>query len=227
VGALNDFNQRKLTFATALPTSAGTQDNVSDLAWHSAPAGGSPIGWACTTAGTPGTFLPFGYLTPHASATTAKTINSAAADVALVNTIVGTKIVRANEWFAGRVLRIRAAGYYTTGVTSTGTVVVKIGSTSIATTGAVTWPVSQTNMAYALEFDVVCNTTGAGGTLIGEGRLILCQSTGVPLIYGLVATSTTAVDTTAANTFDAFLNWADVAESETLTTQVYTMSDLR
>lgn len=33
-----------------------------DIAWHSDPASGEALGWVCTVAGTPGTWLPFGTL---------------------------------------------------------------------------------------------------------------------------------------------------------------------
>lgn len=44
---------------SAIPT-AGTW-KVGDIVWNSAPTAGGNIGWICTTAGTPGTWTPFGF----------------------------------------------------------------------------------------------------------------------------------------------------------------------
>lgn len=49
---------KKITYASAAPAS-GTAV-VGDIVYNTAPASGQPIGWVCTVAGTPGTWIGFG-----------------------------------------------------------------------------------------------------------------------------------------------------------------------
>jgi hypothetical protein len=48
---------RTVMYGTAAP-SASTDGTfkVGDIVWNTVPSAGSPIGWVCTTAGTPGTW---------------------------------------------------------------------------------------------------------------------------------------------------------------------------
>jgi hypothetical protein len=57
------------TRRTAAPGSG--QWFKGEVVWNSVPAAGSPMGWICTVAGTPGTWVPFGYVgtTPTKAAT--------------------------------------------------------------------------------------------------------------------------------------------------------------
>ncbi len=54
---------------TAIPTT-GTY-NVGDIIWNCNPSSGSPSGWLCYTAGTPGSFQAFGIASPVPSVVTA------------------------------------------------------------------------------------------------------------------------------------------------------------
>lgn len=54
----NNFSGRRIEFATA-PPGAGTYE-VGDITWNTTPTAGKPIGWTCLTAGSPGTWMPFG-----------------------------------------------------------------------------------------------------------------------------------------------------------------------
>jgi hypothetical protein len=48
---------RREGYATAAPTTGNFV--VADRVWNSAPAVGAPLGWICTVAGSPGTWVPF------------------------------------------------------------------------------------------------------------------------------------------------------------------------
>lgn len=70
-------------FSTAAPTSG--QWSVNDIIYNTAPAAnGTPMGWICTVAGTPGTWVAFGALKDKSSVTAV----TAAGDIALTDNIV-------------------------------------------------------------------------------------------------------------------------------------------
>jgi hypothetical protein len=50
--------------------------------------------------------------------------------------------------------------------------------------------------------DVTCRTTGASGTVIASGRLMITNSTGAASIFKMINTSTVTVNTTAAAAID-------------------------
>lgn len=50
---------RKVTYAAAAPTSGGPYAQ-GEIVFNNAPTAGGKVGWVCTTAGTPGTWKPFG-----------------------------------------------------------------------------------------------------------------------------------------------------------------------
>lgn len=70
-------------YSTAAPTSG--QWEVNDIVYNTAPAAsGAPMGWVCTVAGTPGTWVAFGQLKDKSSVTSV----TAAGTVALTDNIV-------------------------------------------------------------------------------------------------------------------------------------------
>jgi hypothetical protein len=58
VETVNNFKGRRVEYGTAAPGS-GTY-TVGSLVWRSDGAAGTNLGWYCTVAGTPGTWVPFG-----------------------------------------------------------------------------------------------------------------------------------------------------------------------
>lgn len=97
------------------------------------------------------------------STTTAQTVT-------MVGTGVGTMTVPANMAAAGTTLRLRAKGVFTTAATQgTLTWIVKIGTTTVASTGAQTPPPSRTNGYWELECDLVFRTVGGSGTVFVQG----------------------------------------------------------
>ncbi len=59
--------------STAAPTDTTQNWQVGDIQWNNAPSMGAPAGWACTVAGYPGTWIPFGVIGSGAELTTTAT----------------------------------------------------------------------------------------------------------------------------------------------------------
>ena len=113
----------------------------------------------------------------------------------------------------GRVVRVRARGYYSTAAASQGTVALlaKLGATSVATTNTMSFVASTANRTWTLEFDLTVKATGVSGGLDTQGYALLwntgtnlgitsqVQNTGGP-------TSAVSLDLTAAYTLDIQVN---------------------
>jgi len=120
--------------------------------------------------------------------------------------------VLGGQYFArpGKALRIRLFGrctsaltpgnvsfavYYGTGASANGVL--------LASSGAVAWSASQTNMSFMVEVDVTCRTTGSTGTLFCTGfakvNVAAVASTLQPLLIPATAPAASAAcDLTAA-----------------------------
>lgn len=142
--------------------------------------------------------------------TTSVSSTTTAETKSLVGTIVGTFTVPANSMVVGRVLRVKAKGILTTGGTAgTITIFLKYAGTTIASTGAVAPTISQTNMYWELEADIVVRTIGATGTFFVQGHVHV-QNAATPAagvhwpIRGNSADPPAAVtvDTTASSLID-------------------------
>lgn len=81
------------TFGTAAPTT-GTWA-AGDRCWNVAPASGSPVGWMCTAAGTPGTWVPM----PNLGSASTDVFGKRAAYSAVTAAATAT-IAAANTWTA-------------------------------------------------------------------------------------------------------------------------------
>lgn len=133
-----------------------------------------------------------------------------AASAAVTNTTTetafdnGSYTIPANGVKAGDVIRIRAQAIATaTNSTDTLTVKLKIGSTVIATSGAV--DVANNDIAY-FDVDLVVRTVGASGTIVAAGVVGLGVEgtvTAKPLKL-----ASTAIDTTAAMTLSVTATWS-------------------
>lgn len=107
--------------------------------------------------------------------------------------------------FAGKKISFQAAGFYTTSA-SAGTynwgiymgAAGAIGSmTAIATTGALSYVVSQTNRAWRLEGEIQIRSLGSSGTCIAMGDVSNVTSSGKDMMF-TAAASTATIDTTSA-----------------------------
>jgi len=77
-------NRSREFYGTAAPTAGAWL--VGDVMWSTAPAAGGMVGWVCTTAGTPGTWKPFGPIVQVVpTLTTTATLTTASASTQLAN----------------------------------------------------------------------------------------------------------------------------------------------
>jgi hypothetical protein len=154
-----------------------------------------------------------------------KTVTNTVTETSIIGTGVGTLTLPANFFVAGKTIRLRVGGVYSTpALGGAVTVRVKYGATTLAS-------VTTTSLlggAASLEFDgevlITCRTTGATGTVMTHGDIE--YATGVS---GTIAVNplnnggaTTTINTTTSNLLDVTAQWdlatADRIAKSTVTT---------
>lgn len=121
----------------------------------------------------------------------------------------GTLTLDAQLMRAGTIVRVTAYGRITqTAAGPTLAIAAKLGSTVIATG---TIPASAggiTNGALKVEFNLICRSTGASGTVQGDGEIFVNTTAGTLLDMVTMYQAVTTKDTTASNAIDMFGTWS-------------------
>lgn len=108
----------------------------------------------------------------------------------------------ANSLTAGCKLRIHAQGIHTSTTSSeTHTMALKIGSVTLISKASID---PANNDIFAFDFDVVCRTAGASGTIVGHGSSDFgATATANPVTNYLASTT---IDTTASNVIGVYID---------------------
>lgn len=147
--------------------------------------------------------------------TASQTIANTTTETSLFGTGLGTLTLPANALAVGTTIRIRMSGV----VSSTGAnapLRVKLGGTTLATSDALNFA-TITNRAWRLEVDITCRTTGATGTVIGQGIFWYQISTVAVNGLGLAMTATATIDTTTSLALALTAQWSAANPAHTIT----------
>lgn len=152
-----------------------------------------------------------------------QTVTNTNAETTLFGAGVGTLTLPANFFVVGKSLRITLRGRHTIDASPPNfTTRVKLGGVTLAS--HTHSDLNDTNQYWEVSFILTCRTTGAGGTVIGQGYQIESESTGGDsnAFEPLVMTGTAALDTTVANAVDVTLqpDVADAGSSHTTTNAI-------
>lgn len=131
-----------------------------------------------------------------------------------------TKIIPANMASAGQCYFIRLNGYISNTGTPTGTLRIKLGSTNLVVSGPVNLPSGLTNAFVETVFHLTVRSTGALGTVIGQGHTeLIVGALGTTYNRQLTMTAPATIDFTADQAIDVTYQWgtADPANSLTIT----------
>jgi len=144
--------------------------------------------------------------------------------VTVANTMSETPLMSfslpANELTSSQVLRLAAAGVYSTvgaGVTATFTFKVKADGLVLASlsTADDNFPVTGANDGWRITLDVICATAGSSGTVESQGDFF--TATGVagttPTTIPLMNAATLSLDTTVAHTISVSVTMTGLAPS--------------
>jgi hypothetical protein len=155
-----------------------------------------------------------GYIFPLFIQTANKTIANSAVETSLIDSGVGQLTLPANSLTVGKTIRIELLGFHSSVSNANVTVNIKIGSVTVLTTGTNSGG-NSSNELIRLEALITCRTTGATGTVIGQGIYSEAHTGGVD--QALINTATSTIDTTASNTIDVTFQWGTASASNTIT----------
>lgn len=215
-----------LTFATDTLTSTKISTTLGTLTSAAAP--GSPATgdtWNDSTQKNLITFpngvkqtLSGVIYTTTASTTVANTVT----ETTLVGSGVGTDTLPTNFLVAGKTVRVSAWGVYSTTGTPTLRYRVRMGGiagTVVLDTAAQTTASGVTNRGWRVDGLITCRTTGAGGTVFGQGSSTVSSAAFAAAsgTWDMENTATTAIDTTAAQQVVLSAEWGTASASNTIT----------
>ncbi len=155
----------------------------------------------------------------------------------VVNTITETNFdknytIPADDCQPGKVYRITARGLYGTqnwGINpaSTLTIRVKIGSTVVASTGAINPGANRVNRQWTLDFNITCITAGSSGSVEGQGifRLFTAAATEAESEVSNTATIG-AINFTTAQTLQLSAEWSAAYANSTVTIRQLVIEEL-
>jgi hypothetical protein len=155
--------------------------------------------------------------TPFTSTATG-TIANSVTETSITGTGVGTKTLPAAFFVVGRTLRVTLWGIYSTANPAvTLQIKAKLGSTVILDTGAQTPTAAMANRGFCVTGLITCRTTGATGTVFGQGSANMSISATDSQAWDMENTATATIDTTASQAFDVTATWgAGVGASDTI-----------
>ena len=150
------------------------------------------------------------------SQTNTVTVNTTTAETTILGTGVGTLTLAANQLVAGSAIKITVSGY---GQRSSGnlTARIRLGGTLIIAT-ATAGPAFSANHMFKIEAMLTCITTGASGTVFGQGSLLVGGTTVLAAQLQMVSTAAVTVDTTGTLAIDATIQWSSSSGTNTVTT---------
>ena len=138
-----------------------------------------------------------------------------------------TKTIPADTAGVGDCYFIRLNGYISNTGTPTGTIRVKLGATNLIVTGPTTLPSGLTNAFVETVFHLTVRSTGALGTVIGQGHTKLIVGA-LDTTYNrqLTMTAPATIDFTVDNEIDITYEWgtADPANILTITNAMITVA---
>lgn len=126
------------------------------------------------------------------------TVVSTGAETTIIGTGVGTLSLPADFFVAGKTLRVRASGYFSTAVVPDSlNILFYIGTTMVIQTTAKTPAGSVTSEGWAIDILLTCRTTGASGTVIAQGEFRHGDDTTAnDYNWYMISTATATINTT-------------------------------
>lgn len=158
--------------------------------------------------------------------TASQTVSNTVNETSLVGSGVGSLTLAANYLVAGRILRLRMGGVYSTPIASTPSIVVKIkyGSTILATVTTSGLLSGASNLEFDGQVLIICRTTGASGSVVTHGDIQYATGVGGTISVDSLnnAGAATTIDTTSSNALDVTVTWDTNTSTRSVTSTVCT-----
>lgn len=166
-------------------------------------------------------YNPSQYFSQTASVTVSNTVT----ETTLVGSGVGSKTIKANVPQIGQVYEGLMKGTHSAASAPNITINVKLGATTICTTGAVASG-NSTNAYFEIRFFFTYRTLGGSGTLFCQGYYYEAGGGASLNECPMVNTTTATIDTTADQTIDVTVTWGTASASNTITATNFIMKSL-
>lgn len=153
------------------------------------------------------------------AATASTTVDTSTSETSLLAANTGTKTLPASTLTVGRTLIVEAEGVYGSKASTAGTLTlkVKLGSTVICTTGAITLTDNLTDRRWKLRVAITLRTTGVSGTVFGQGDAALFSAAVTHTLNEMLNTTTATIDTTASQAVDVTAQFGTSDAANTIT----------
>ncbi len=167
-----------------------------------------------TIAGSSNTITGIPKLCSNTSIPSGNTITNTTTETAFASTCT----IAANTLSAGDVIRIKLWGVYSNTLTPpTVTQKIKMGSTTLASTGAVTTGASASDKGWSSEMYILVLSTGASGTIDAQGYAEYATAATTALTINNSNASALSIDTTTDQAISATMQWSVASSSDTVT----------
>jgi hypothetical protein len=134
--------------------------------------------------------------------TASATVSNTTSETSIFGTGIGTRTLPANFWTVGKTIEIDIWGHQNADATPANQVVrLKLGTVVVAASAA-EGDMLDTNALWHGKFIITCRSTGATGSVIGQGFVNHTEADESVESWDLVATATATINTTAAMVVD-------------------------
>lgn len=144
------------------------------------------------------------------------TVASSASETTIIGSGQGSLTLPGNFFAVGKSIRVSVKGAIGATGTPTLRLKVKLGSTVILDTTALTLTAITGTNAWALSADITCRSVGGSGTVFCQGAAAYFTSSTAPSGLGPVNTATSTIDTTASQALDVTAQWGTADASNTI-----------
>lgn len=163
------------------------------------------------------------------SGTADKVVQNTVTETTLLPSGTGVNTIPANYMKAGKIIRLTLRGnWFTDAVAPSLNLRVRRNGATMTATGSLVCPINQLGEAWEIVVDIVCRTTGAGGTVqvMGSFRNMQDFTTRGMFMWDIGGATTNAFDTTIANAIDISAQWSAASASNIFTCQQFTIEAL-
>jgi hypothetical protein len=140
-----------------------------------------------------------------------KTVTNTVTETSIIGTGVGTLTLPANFFVAGKTIRLRVGGVYSTPALGSPAVTVKVkyGSTVLATVTTTSLLTGASSLEFDGEVAITCRTTGVSGTVMTHGDIEYATGLGGTIAVNSLNNGGTAttINTTTSNLLDVTVTW--------------------
>jgi len=141
------------------------------------------------------------------------TVANSTTETAISSTGVGTLVLPANFFVAGKTIRLKAFGIISSISSPNINIRFKFGSTTLCSTGNIASG-NATNDTWTCEVVVTCRTTGGGGTVFSQGYFKEFHGSGSR--GDMSNTAANSISTTASHTVSLTAQWGTASASNTI-----------